>query len=135
MPNRTGGGLTGVATSDILKELGRRRRGLATLQRKRARLAARLRVVDAQISALGGQVQSGAAGEGRPGRRAKNSMSLVEALSGVLKGKTLSVQESMDAVRRAGYKTTSPSFRVIVNQALIASGKFRRVSRGKYTAK
>lgn len=135
MSKRTSSGLTGVATAEILKELTRRRRGLGTLQRKRARLAARLHAVEAQIAALGGDGRAGAAGRGRRGGRPRNSMSLVEALSGALKGKTMSVQEAMDAVQRAGYKTTSPSFRVIVNQALIASGKFRRVSRGKYTAK
>lgn len=47
----------------------------------------------------------------------------------------MSVTEVAEAVQRQGYKTTSPSFRTIVNQTLINSGKFRPVSRGQYTAK
>jgi hypothetical protein len=62
-------------------------------------------------------------------------MNLIEALGKVLDGKTMSVTEVSEAVQKAGYKTTSPSFRTIVNQTLINSGKFKRVERGKYTAK
>ncbi len=50
-------------------------------------------------------------------------------------GKTMGVSDVAGAVQKAGYRTSSPSFRTIVNQALIASGKFKRVGRGQYTAK
>lgn len=70
----------------------------------------------------------------RPGRR--NASSLVESLRGVLSGKTMSVSEVAEQVQKAGYKTTSPNFRTIVNQALLANkNTFRKVSRGQYTAK
>ena len=88
---------------------------------------AKLREVEAQIDAMG------ASGGGR--RRPKNDMNLVEALSKALDGKTMSVTEVAEAVQRQGYRTSSPSFRTIVNQTLINSGKFKRVSRGQYTLK
>ncbi len=65
-------------------------------------------------------------------------MPLPEALHQVLKGKTLSVGEAVEAVQRAGYKTSSNNFRTIVNQQLIAAKNkklFKKVARGQYTAK
>lgn len=70
------------------------------------------------------------------GKRFKNEGNLVESLQGVLKGKQMSVSDAAQAVLDSGYRTTSTgNFRVMVNQALIASGAFKRVSRGVYTAK
>ena len=77
-------------------------------------------------------------GPGRPpgSGRGRNAMSLVESLAATLRGKTMGVSEVSDAVQQAGYKTTSPNFRTIVNQALIGNPKrFRKVARGQYTAK
>ena len=68
-------------------------------------------------------------------RRPQNATNLVEALSKVLTEKVMSVTDVTEAVQKAGYQTTSPNFRTIVNQALIASGKFKRMGRGQYTAK
>lgn len=62
-------------------------------------------------------------------------MNLVEALVKLLKGRTMSVTEMTAAVQKAGYKTTSPNFRTIVNQTLIKSDRFKKVARGQYTAK
>jgi hypothetical protein len=63
-------------------------------------------------------------------------MSLKEALRKSLSGRTLGVSEAAEAVQRAGYRTSSPSFRTIVNQALLSNPDlFKKVSRGKYTAK
>jgi hypothetical protein len=48
----------------------------------------------------------------------------------------MSVTDVAEAVKQAGYKTTSSNFRVIVNQALLANPKvFRKVARGEYTAR
>jgi hypothetical protein len=69
------------------------------------------------------------------GGGAIDEMNLVAALAKVLDGKTMSVTDVSEAVQKAGYKTTSPSFRTIVNQTLINSGKFKRIERGQYTAK
>jgi hypothetical protein len=57
---------------------------------------------------------------------------LLEALKRAMGGKTMSVTEAADAVLKAGYTTTSPSFRQIVNSTLIRSGAFTRVARGRY---
>lgn len=69
-------------------------------------------------------------------KRHRNDSNLVEALQQVLSGKTMGVTEAAAAVQAAGYKTTSPNFRTIVNQTLIKHPKtFPKQSRGKYTAK
>ncbi len=69
-------------------------------------------------------------------KRHRNDTNLVEALQQVLSGTTMGVTEAAAAVQAAGYKTTSPNFRTIVNQTLIKhSDAFSKKSRGKYTAK
>jgi vacuolar-type H+-ATPase subunit D/Vma8 len=124
----SGGGLTGLSVAELQAELSRRQRGASALTRKREKLLAKLAEVEAQIDALGGML-----GGGR--RRPKNEMNLVDALAKALDGKTMSVTDVAQAVQRQGYRTTSPSFRTIVNQTLINSGKFKRVGRGQYTLK
>ncbi len=70
------------------------------------------------------------------GKRFKNEGNLVESLQSVLKGKQMSVSDAAQAVLDAGYRTTAgDNFRVMVNQALINSGNFKRIERGVYTAK
>jgi hypothetical protein len=66
--------------------------------------------------------------------RARNPNNLVESLAAVLRGKTLSVTDAAEAVQRAGYQTTSPNFRTMVNAALLKKKFFKRVERGQYTA-
>jgi hypothetical protein len=131
--------LASLTVAQLQAELNRRRAGLPRLHKKRARLVAELARIDEQIAAL-----SGAAARA-PGRRtsrarssagatrARNSMTLVEALQKVLDGKSLRVNDAIDAVRKIGYISDSPSFRVIVNQALLNKKLFKRVSRGVYT--
>jgi len=76
-------------------------------------------------------------GAGRPrGPRTKNKMSLPDFLVKVLTGTTMGVSEAATAVKRAGYQTSSPNFRTMVNQALLANkSRFKKVARGQYTAK
>ncbi len=134
--------LAGMSVSQLQKELNKRQRKLPKLNRKRAglmrqmtTLGRKLAKVDAAITALGGGGGGGRRGGGA-GTRARNEVSLVEALHGVLKGKTLGVQEASDAVKASGYKTNSPNFRVMVNQALVSTKNkklFKRVERGRYT--
>jgi len=137
--------LRSVPTGALHAELRRRRRTSSALARQRARLLARLEALDAKIREFGGEIVRAVRGAGADAvagrarlaarrKRPKNSMSLEEALAKVLKGRTLGVTEASGAVRKAGYRTTSPNFRTIVNQTLIKSRKFRKVSRGKYTA-
>jgi hypothetical protein len=123
--------LAKLSVAELHRELKRRQRGGQALLRKRAKLMTKVQALDAQLAELG----IAAGGRVSGGTRPRNETNLVEALSTVLKGKTMSVTEVSDAVQQAGYKTTSPNFRTIVNQALIASGKFKRVGRGQYTAK
>jgi hypothetical protein len=127
-----GGGLAGLTVSDLRRELVRRERRVGGLIRRRERLMAKVRELESQIMAHGGTSRGGAI---VLRKRPKNDMNLVEALSKVLKDKVMSVTDVSQAVQDAGYKTTSPSFRTIVNQTLINSGRFKRVERGKYTAK
>jgi hypothetical protein len=112
-------------------ELRRRDRGVKRLQRQRARLLARLNALEAQIGQYGGNGVSRGGGRTRP----RNEMSLEDALAKLLAGKTMSVTEATEAVQRAGYRTGAENFRTIVNQRLISSGKFKKVSRGQYTTK
>lgn len=127
-------GLSGLSIQDLHREIRARQRRVVKLQRTRARLERRLDAVDAEIALSGG-------GGGRRGgtgmgarTRARNKLNLVGALGEVLKGKTMSVTDVADAVRRAGYHTTSPNFRTMVNAALLKKKYFKRISRGQYTA-
>jgi hypothetical protein len=127
-----GGGIAGLTVSDLRRELIRRERTVGGLVRRRERLIAKVRDIEAQIMEHGGAARGGGLALRK---RPKNDMNLVQALSKVLTDKVMSVTDVSQAVQDAGYKTTSPSFRTIVNQTLINSGKFKRVERGKYTAK
>lgn len=118
-----------LSLTDLHKELTRRQRHVGSLARRRERLMAKVHALNLEIERHGGR--SGLLTRKRP----KNDTNLVEALHKVLDGKTMSVTEVAEAVQDAGYMTTSPSFRTIVNQTLINSGKFKRVERGRYTAK
>ncbi|MCC6659543.1 MAG: hypothetical protein IT437_01525 [Phycisphaerales bacterium] len=139
-------GLSRVSTADLRAELTRRESGLA---KERDRLLLQLVEIEGQMGGRRGPGRPrgrrgpgrprgrrpGARRRGRPPGRSRNPNSLVASLKALLTDKTMGVTEAAAAVQKAGYKTTSPNFRTIVNQALIASGNFRRVSRGQYTAK
>lgn len=127
-----GAGLNAISVHDLRRELARRQRDLTSLHRRRAGLVEKLKSLDAQISSLGGAIGAGPDGARR---RPRNDKNLVQALTEALTEKTMSVTEVAEDVQRRGYVTTSPSFRTIVNQTLINSGKFKRVGRGLYTAK
>jgi hypothetical protein len=127
--------LSKLSISALQTELRRRGRGLRKLQQKRDSLVRRVHVIEAEIRGLGGEAMLAGGRAGGVRRRPKNEMNLVEALGKVLNGKTMSVTEVAEAVQQAGYKTSSSTFRTIVNQTLINSGKFKRIARGQYTAK
>lgn len=130
-----GGGLSSISVLDLKRELIKRQRTVGAIVKKRDRLVAKVRELDAAIADLGGRVLGGVNGEISVRKRPKNDSNLVEALGAVLKDKTMSVTDVAEAVQKAGYQTSSPNFRTIVNQTLINSGKFKRVGRGQYTAK
>ena len=148
-------GLSGVSFEALQKEIDRRKNRLAD---RRETLMAELEEIEAQLegmdespapatrgrprkttrkaSATRGRVAKKSTGR-RGGRsKGKGGKNLVDSLHAALRGKTLSVAEVADAVQRAGYKTASANFRTIVNGALLKEkSKFRKVSRGLYTAK
>jgi hypothetical protein len=124
-----------MSLGDLQKEISRRKRTVTALERRRAGLLKKIEAIDAQIAANGGSAggrRGGMAGTGRT--RARNETNLLDSLKEVLKGKTMSVTDVADAVQKAGYQTTSPNFRTIVNQTLLKKKHFKRVGRGQYTA-
>jgi hypothetical protein len=131
--------LANVSARDLQAELQRRRRAAGPLQRKRERLLAKLAQVENQIQALGEQLEPSRSGRrgAIPGRRrVVNEKPLPEALHEVLKGKTMGIAELAEAVQKAGFKTHSKNFRIMVNIALTKYPKlFKRVARGQYTTK
>jgi hypothetical protein len=133
--------LLGLSTEELSRELQKRQRALPGLYTKLAKAEAKVKRIMTAIQSLGGGVDRAVAASGRRkgsvvGRkRPKNDMNLVESLAKVLKGKTMGVTEVTQAVQVAGYKTSAANFRTIVNQALIRSEAFKKVSRGQYTAK
>lgn len=151
---RSGASLASVPMASIVAELQRRANALSG---RRAELESELQAIDAELGAIAGATAPVRRTPGRtnasasraknrrqarkPARsrtarkRPRNEMSLEDALAKLLKGKTMGVAEMVDAVQKAGYKTNSPNFRVIVNATLLKSPKFKRVARGQYTAK
>lgn len=123
-------GLSKLSYTEIQRELRRRERRVGALDKKRQKYLDKASAIEAQIREMGGVVHGGS---GR--KRAKNDSNLVDALVKVLTNKTMSVTGVSKAVQEAGYVTTSPNFRTIVNQALIRDKRFKRVDRGQYTAK
>lgn len=122
-------GLQEMTVAELQAELSRRRRGVGKLERRREKLMAELADINAQISGMGGSM-GGAGG----GTRARNTMTLPDALHQVLQGVTMSVTDAVDAVRAAGYSSSAANFRTMVNQALLKDKRFKKVSRGQYTA-
>jgi hypothetical protein len=131
MAQRTRGGLAALSVTELQREIRRRSRRLPTLERRRDRLMAKVAALDEMISALGGAA-GGQFGRG-PRKRPHNETTLIDALAKLLKGRTMSVTDAAEAVQKAGYKTSSSTFRTIVNQTLLKTDHFRKVSRGKYT--
>ncbi|MCA9291274.1 MAG: hypothetical protein KDA25_09095 [Phycisphaerales bacterium] len=138
------GGLSAASIADLRHEIDRRQKAIGKLETKRDALAAQLAAVDAEIGEIRSLAGGGGARRGRTvvakrggaRKRPRNAMNLVEALSKVLAGVTMSVTEVAGAVQKAGYRTTSANFRTIVNQALISNPSvFKKVERGRYTAK
>lgn len=128
-------GLSSLSVSALQAEIRRREKLAGSLQRRRDRLARSLASLDAQVEAMGWSRGRGRRAAAGSRRRPRNELNLVQALRRLLSGHPMSVTSASAAVQRAGYRTTSPNFRTIVNQTLINSGAFRRVSRGTYTAK
>lgn len=127
--------LANLSVEDLQAEIrGRQRKGKSLLK-KRAKLAARLAVIDRQLADIGlsaGSTRGGGARRG-PGSRARNAVSLPEALAAVMStDKAMSVSDLAKKVRDKGYNSNSANFNTIVNQALVKDKRFKNVSRGQY---
>ena len=124
-----------LSVHELQREIKRRERvnhrHLSKLERKRNKLAEALSALDAEIAAMGGSARASRSGRRRP----RNDSNLADALVKLLKNSTMSVTEAAEQVQKAGYLTTSPNFRTIVNQTLLKDSRFKRVGRGQYTAK
>lgn len=110
------------------------------LLRERAKLQTQMEKLDRQIAGLDGGSggSSGGTSGGGAGSRPRNEKSLVATLEEVLEKtpKGLSVGDIVSAVQNAGYKSSSPNFRGIINQTLIKEKKkFYAVERGVYAMK
>jgi hypothetical protein len=139
--------LRSLSTSALRAELARRERGADKLQAKHSKLAARLAEIESELAHLGidGVARrgrpAGRRGPGRPpkmGRRGRggNAMSLPAMLAkSVRVGSTVSPQQATEAVKRAGYKSTSKTLGVMVAMALAKSPVFKRTGRGQYLRK
>jgi hypothetical protein len=119
-----------------------RKNEVAKLHKQRADLAKKLAKIDQKLSRIDGSVGGRGRGAGlvlAGGRkRAKNPKSLADMIHDVLSknGKSAGVGDIMEAVQDAGYHTTSPSFRGIVNQTLIKDKRFTSSGeRGMYQLK
>lgn len=134
-----------MSMADLEREITRRRKLVARhvrkLSRRRDKLAAQMSAIDAELAKFGSIAGPGrgrgrrAGAAGRGGSRPRNETNLADALVAMLKSTTMSVTEVAEAVQKAGYKTTSPNFRTIVNQTLVKDTRFKRVGRGQYTVK
>jgi hypothetical protein len=127
-----------LTIAQIESMLHSRRSQLATLSKDRAKLLKQLESVDAKIKHLsGGAPVKGGFAVNAAGR-ARNSASLISMMMSQLQkaGKALSVSDILQGVQSAGYRSTSPNFRGIVNQTLIKERKrFSNVGRGMYQLK
>ena len=127
--------MAGLTITKLESLLNQQRSRKKELMRERARIVTQLEKVDRQIASLDGGSGSGGGGGGS---RARNEKSLVATLEEVLEKspKGLGVSDILAAVQSAGYKSSSPNFRGIINQTLIKERKkFAAVSRGVYALK
>jgi hypothetical protein len=123
----------GLSLADLNNLLAMRRKKLAALARERRKVEARLDQIDREMSVLNGEK----GGRVTAGGRARNAKSLPALLVEVLSenGKPMGVGDIADAVLKKGYRTTSDSFRGIVNQTLIKDKRFHATERGVYAMK
>lgn len=130
MAKRSSNSISNLSIAELNREIGRRRRALPALQRRRAKAMEKVAQIDAMIASLGGATGGGGGRRGRSG----NEGTLVDFLRRALTNTTMGVTEVAEAVKGLGYNTNSPNFRTIVNAALMSKkGGFKRVSRGQYT--
>lgn len=131
----TGGGLEAIDMGELQREIMRRERAARGILSKRAALVAKVEALDKVIQEMGLNAKAGAAGSFGRAPRARNSMSLIEALQKLLKGKEMGIPTIVPALPSVGYVSNSPNLRTMVNASLLKKDLFKRVGRGIYTSK
>ena len=129
-----------LSLPELHREMERRRRQLErrirTLTERREKLLEQLTEIESEIAHAQVEIKANGGSIESPGRkRPRNARKLADALADMLRERDMSVTEVSTAVQEAGYKTTSPNFRTIVNQTLLKDPRFKRVGRGRYTVK
>ena len=77
--------------------------------------------------------RAAAAKAAKPRRLPKNKVNLADSLAAFMKGKAkVTIGEAMEGVLAAGYKTTSKTFRSVVNNMLLADKRFKKIRRGEF---
>jgi uncharacterized protein YaaQ len=130
--------LKSLDTTALKAELQRRERNAKTLVKKRNKLARQLANVESELAALG--ATGGAARSGRgttlagtPRKRAKNDVSLADALAQSMEVRAVvTPAEAASLVKDNGYKSTSQHFGMMVSNALTKDKRFKRIARGQY---
>ncbi|HEX8520922.1 MAG TPA: hypothetical protein VF669_01615 [Tepidisphaeraceae bacterium] len=124
------GTTNGLSIEQLEQLLNSRRNQLNKLLKERGKLEKRMEMLDAEIRELGGNT-------GGRGSRARNDISLVEAIESVMReaGKPMKVGDILAGVQARGYRSNSANFRGIVNQTLIKEKQFTQASRGVYQLK
>ena len=126
---------TNLTIAELERILDRRRSELQKLNKERNNLRRELGGVDRRIAKLEGSMGGRRGMNG--GGRARNERSLNDTIEVVLQqsGRPMPVGDIVDAVQRAGYRSSSASFRGIVNQQLIKDKRFTATERGVYGLK
>jgi hypothetical protein len=136
-----------VSTANLRKEIARREKGATKLLRSRDKLAKALSRLESELADLGpivrvsggGRRRKGARPVGRPSkagasrRRAKNKLTLADALAGAVRaGSVVSPADAAKRVRANGYKSSSKTFGIQVATTLAKHKRFKRTGRGQY---
>jgi hypothetical protein len=120
-----------LSIGELERLLRKRQREVHSLTKKRVKVEKKLHALDERIRAVSGT------GSIKGGGRAKNEVTLVDAIESAFKGaaKPLTVGEIVDRVTASGYQSSSANFRGIVNQTLIKGKQFQSAGRGVYGLK
>ena len=133
--------LSRVPTVELIRELERRQAMAGEFESRREALQKELAEIEAELSALEARA-SNAFGRRHVNRsagartRSASHQPLNAVLQRLLKGRTMSVFEAAEAVKKSGYKSNAANFTTVVNLTLLKrKDLFKRVGRGQYAAK
>ncbi len=129
--------LSTVSIAALQQEIQRRQKLLPKLIAQRDALDREIAELQALAApAASGKVAQATAPKGPRRRRARNRISLADALAQFAKGKAkVTVGTAMEGVLAAGYRTKSKGFRKVVNKTLLEDNRFKNVGRGEFALK